>query len=76
MAVGDAAGRALYLSGAPGGNLELLHVNEGVLTLTVDETVTQVNAGASAVKTEAAHGYANEGDTVLRFTMTVAEFHR
>ncbi|MGS6271522.1 XRE family transcriptional regulator, partial [Enterobacter hormaechei] len=27
-------------------------------------------------KTEAAHGYANEGDTVLRFTMTVAEFHR
>ncbi|MGS6171279.1 XRE family transcriptional regulator, partial [Enterobacter hormaechei] len=23
-----------------------------------------------------AHGYANEGDTVLRFTMTVAEFHR
>ncbi|MGS6175806.1 XRE family transcriptional regulator, partial [Enterobacter sichuanensis] len=23
-----------------------------------------------------AHGYANEGNTVLRFTMTVAEFHR
>ncbi|HBL8942845.1 TPA: XRE family transcriptional regulator, partial [Enterobacter hormaechei] len=41
------------------------------------ETVTQVAAGASAVaKTEAAHGYANESDTVLRFTMTVAEFHR
>ena len=63
--------------GHPAGTFELLHVNEGVLTLTVDETVTQVNAGASAVaKTEAAHGYANEGDTVLRFTMTVAEFHR
>ena len=63
--------------GHPEGTFELLHVNEGVLTLTVDETVTQVNAGASAVaKTEAAHGYANEGDTVLRFTMTVAEFHR
>ncbi|HDR2662087.1 TPA: helix-turn-helix domain-containing protein [Enterobacter asburiae] len=63
--------------GHPAGTCELLHVNEGVLTLTVDETVTQVNAGASAVaKTEAAHGYANEGDTVLRFTMTVAEFHR
>ena len=61
----------------PAGTFELLHVNEGVLTLTVDETVVQVNAGASAVaKTEAAHGYANEGDTVLRFTMTVAEFHR
>ena len=63
--------------GHPAGTCELLHVNEGVLTLTVDETVTQVNAGASAVaKTEAAHGYANESDTVLRFTMTVAEFHR
>jgi quercetin dioxygenase-like cupin family protein len=47
------------------------------LSLTVGETVTQVEAGASAVaKTEAAHGYGNEGDTVLRFTMTVAEFHR
>lgn len=63
--------------GHPAGTCELLHVNEGVLSLTVGETVTQVEAGASAVaKTEAAHGYGNEGDTVLRFTMTVAEFHR
>ena len=63
--------------GHPAGTCELLHVNEGVLSLTVGETVTQVEAGASAVaKTEMAHGYANEGDTVLRFTMTVAEFHR
>lgn len=63
--------------GHPAGTFELLHVNEGALTLTVDETVTQVNAGMSAVaKTEAAHGYANEGQHVLRFTMTVAEFHR
>ncbi|MGS6372832.1 cupin domain-containing protein, partial [Enterobacter hormaechei] len=63
--------------GHPAGPFELLHVNEGMLTLRVDETVEQVNAGASAVaKTEDAHGYANEGDTVLRFTMTVAEFHR
>ena len=63
--------------GHPAGTFELLHVNAGVLTLTVDETVTRVAVGASAVaKTEAAHGYANEGDTVLRFTMTVAEFHR
>ena len=64
-------------TGHPAGTFELLHVNEGVLTLTVDETDTQLNAGASAVaKTEAAHGYANEGESVLRFTMTVAEFHR
>ena len=63
--------------GHPAGTCELLHVNEGVLSLTVGETVTQVEAGASAVaKTGAAHGYGNEGDTVLRFTMTVAEFHR
>lgn len=63
--------------GHPAGTCELLHVNEGVLSLTVGEMVTQVEAGASAVaKTEAAHGYGNEGDTVLRFTMTVAEFHR
>ncbi|MFY7394978.1 helix-turn-helix domain-containing protein [Enterobacter cloacae complex sp. IR53030] len=63
--------------GHPAGTCELLHVNEGALSLTVGETVTQVEAGASAVaKTEAAHGYGNEGDTVLRFTMTVAEFHR
>ena len=63
--------------GHPAGTCELLHVNEGVLSLTVGETVTQVEAGASAVaKTEMEHGYGNEGDTVLRFTMTVAEFHR
>ena len=63
--------------GHPAGTCELLHVNEGGLSLTVGGTVTQVEAGASAVaKTEAAHGYGNEGDTVLRFTMTVAEFHR
>ncbi|ODP91132.1 XRE family transcriptional regulator [Klebsiella pneumoniae] len=70
-------GETFTSPGHPAGTFELLHVNEGVLTLTVDETVAQVNAGASAVaKTEAAHGYANESDTVLRFTMTVAEFHR
>jgi len=70
-------GECFTSSGHPTGTFELLHVNEGVLSLTVDETVTQINQGASAVaKTEAAHGYANEGDTVLRFTMTVAEFHR
>mgnify|MGYP000450018513 FL=1 len=70
-------GGTLLFTGAPAGTCELLHVNEGVLSLTVGETVTQVEAGASAVaKTEAAHGYGNEGDTVLRFTMTVAEFHR
>ena len=70
-------GECFTSPGHPAGTFELLHVNEGVLTLTVDDKITQVNAGASAVaKTEAAHGYANEGENLLRFTMTVAEFHR
>ena len=70
-------GKRFTSPGHPAGTFELLHVTEGGLTLTVEETVTQVAAGASAVaKTEAAHGYANEGENVLRFTMTVAEFHR
>lgn len=63
--------------GHPAGTFELLHVEQGVLTLSVDNVVTQINAHSSAVaKTEAAHGYANDGDDLLRFTMTVAEFHR
>lgn len=75
--MGDASGERFTSPGHPAGTFELLHVTEGGLTLTVEETVTQVAAGASAVaKTEAAHGYANEGENVLRFTMTVAEFHR
>ena len=70
-------GECFASSGHPAGTFELLHVESGELTLTVDETKVQVNAGNSAVaKTEAAHTYANGGDSVLRFTMTVAEFHR
>ena len=42
-------GERFTSSGHPAGTFELLHVNEGILTLTVDETVTQVAAGASAV---------------------------
>ncbi|URN98724.1 helix-turn-helix domain-containing protein [Leclercia adecarboxylata] len=63
--------------GHPAGTFELLHVEAGVLTLKVEESVNQVVAGTSAVaKTEAAHSYVNDGESVLRFTMTVAEFHR
>jgi len=70
-------GERFSSSGHPAGTFELLHINEGVLTLTVDDNVTQIASGASAVaKTEAAHVYANEGKGLLRFTMTVAEFHR
>jgi len=70
-------GESFSSPGHPAGTFELLHVETGVLTLKVEESVTQVVAGASAVaKTEAAHSYANHGESVLRFTMTVAEFHR
>ncbi|POU71718.1 XRE family transcriptional regulator [Leclercia sp. LSNIH6] len=70
-------GECFTSPGHPAGTFELLHVEAGVLTLKVKESVTQVVAGASAVaKTEAAHSYGNEGANVLRFTMTVAEFHR
>ena len=70
-------GESFSSPGHPAGTVELLHVEAGVLTLKVAESVTQVSAGASAVaKTDAAHSYANEGESTLRFTMTVAEFHR
>lgn len=70
-------GESFSSPGHPAGTFELLHVETGVLTLKVEESVTQVVAGASAVaKTEAAHSYANYGESVLRFAMTVAEFHR
>lgn len=70
-------GEHFHSSGHPAGTVELLHVNAGELTLTVGETVTKITAGASAVaKTESAHSYANQGESVLRFTMTVAEYHR
>ncbi len=70
-------GESFSSPGHPAGTFELLHVEAGILTLKVEESVTQVVAGASAVaKTEAAHSYANHGESVLRFTMTVAEFHR
>ncbi len=70
-------GESFSSPGHPAGTFELLHVEAGVLTLKVEEGITQVVAGASAVaKTDAAHSYANEGESTLRFTMTVAEFHR
>jgi len=70
-------GESFSSPGHPAGTFELLHVEAGVLTLKVEESVNQVIAGASAVaKTDAAHSYVNDGESVLRFTMTVAEFHR
>lgn len=56
------------------GTRELLHVREGMLTLTVEGASTLIPGGASAVAlTDRAHGYANHGRAPCRFTMTVHE---
>ena len=56
------------------GTTELLFVTEGALTLTVNDASYVIVAGDSAVaRTDAPHSYANAGDAVTRFTMTVSE---
>lgn len=56
------------------GTTELLFVAEGVLTLTVNGADYVMPAGDSAVaRTDAPHSYANAGEEVTRFTMTVSE---
>ena len=56
------------------GTTELLFVTEGALTLTVNDSLYLIPAGDSAVaRTDAPHSYANAGETVTRFTMTVSE---
>jgi len=62
--------------GHPQRTYELLHVEQGELTLKVDEQQLQVSHGSSAVaKTAAPHSYANLGELPLIFTMAVAEIH-
>ncbi|ELY5928863.1 helix-turn-helix domain-containing protein [Cronobacter turicensis] len=62
--------------GHPQGTAELLHVEQGILTLSVNDERLHINAGASAVaRTDAPHGYANEQQATLIFTMTVYEPH-
>ncbi|TCW30765.1 helix-turn-helix domain-containing protein [Gulbenkiania mobilis] len=63
--------------GHPQGTFELFHVEQGQLTLTVEQIELIVPAGCSAVaKTDVPHRYANQGDSTLMFTMTVAELHK
>jgi quercetin dioxygenase-like cupin family protein len=51
-------------------------VEQGILTITVNETVMAVTQGSSAVaRTDAPHAYANDGDEEVWFTMTVSERH-
>jgi len=69
-------GEAFESPGHPQRTYELLHVEQGELTLKVDEQVLAVPYGSSAVaKTAAPHSYANLGAQPLIFTMAVAEIH-
>lgn len=59
------------------GTVELLHVESGVLGLSIEGHELTVNPGCSAVaRTDVAHGYFNSGGDRLVFTMTVAELIR
>ncbi|ELD0440786.1 helix-turn-helix domain-containing protein [Escherichia coli] len=60
--------------GHSSGTLELLYVLSGTLTLGVQESYYQVMTGYSAVaRTDAPHFYENQGDSILKFIMTVNE---
>jgi transcriptional regulator with XRE-family HTH domain len=55
------------------GTREMLHVQEGALTLSVDGTDYVVPTGSSVLfDADRSHGYANRGRKVLRFTLVVS----
>lgn len=67
---GESFGAAVHGTGTR----ELIHVTEGILSLTVDGATHLVSAGGSAIAlTDRPHAYANPGKAPLRFTMTVHE---
>lgn len=60
--------------GHPSGTLELLYVQAGTLTLGVKDSLFQVITGYSATaRTDAPHFYENQGESILKFIMTVNE---
>ncbi|MTD26511.1 helix-turn-helix domain-containing protein [Erwinia sorbitola] len=67
-------GELFSSSGHPAGTFELFHIEEGTLTLQVENAELRINTGCSAVaRTDVPHHYTNAGDSKLIFTMTVAE---
>lgn len=69
-----APGERFDSDGHTTGTVELFHVEQGILTIGVDGEQWQVKAGQSLVaRTDVPHHYANNAETLLRFTMTVAE---
>ncbi|MDH2067160.1 helix-turn-helix transcriptional regulator [Pantoea sp. GD03673] len=71
------AGEVFSSAGHPSGTLELLHVEEGTLALTVGEQTLVVRQGCAAVaRTDMPHAYASANAQPVIFTMTVAELQR
>jgi transcriptional regulator with XRE-family HTH domain len=71
------AGEAFSSTGHSSGTLELLHVEQGTLALTVGEQTLVIQQGCAAVaRTDMPHAYASANDQPVIFTMTVAELHR
>ena len=71
------AGEAFRSAGHSSGTLELLHVEQGSLALTVGEQTLVVQQGCAAVaRTDMPHAYASADQLPVIFTMTVAELQR
>ncbi|EKI6138483.1 cupin domain-containing protein, partial [Salmonella enterica] len=70
-------GEQFESAGHPADTCELLFVNQGTLTLTVDGRRFIIQEGCSAVaSTDMPHAYFNDTNEVLEFTMTVNEKSR
>ncbi|WP_278498216.1 helix-turn-helix domain-containing protein [Pantoea vagans] len=71
------AGEAFSSTGHSSGTLELLHVEQGTLALTVGEQTLVIQQGCAAVaRTDMPHAYASADDQPVIFIMTVAELQR
>lgn len=71
------AGEVFSSTGHSSGTLELLHVEQGTLALTLGERNLVVQQGCAAVaRTDIPHAYASADDQPVIFTMTVAELQR
>jgi len=71
------AGEVFSSTGHSSGTLELLHVEQGKLALTVGEQTMVVQQGCAAVaRTDMPHSYASADHQPVIFTMTVAELQR
>ncbi|WHQ73543.1 helix-turn-helix domain-containing protein [Pantoea sp. Lij88] len=70
-------GELFSSTGHSSGTLELLHVEQGTLALTVGEQTLVVHQACAAVaRTDMPHAYASADDQPVIFTMTVAELQR